>query len=287
MTTGRTIANRWQKMRLAPVLLVFAYGTFALNAVGDETRKLPRSLPIYNGASGASWHPCQTERLWRIENDLDSYTNKEIAELVQRAEAGDLETMYLLSRVTRKGNDGNTDYEFQIYWRQKALAKGHPVRLWEAGITTYKEGQISLEEYIKLAETAAREHNGKDIAYQLGLGYAVPGIAAPFFFDFLPANPAKACYWMQYAAELGNAAAADQLCTFYYHGNEHFGVPQDYAEARKWCVMAVQATCSTSSSLVLSHLYEKGLGVPRNLPEAHYWMRMWESRFRPAKLQGE
>lgn len=263
---------------VAGLCAILGAGLFATSAWCEEAK--PRPEPYY-GKNG-QWHACQKERLIRLEDDKSLYDEKELAKLIKRAEErGDDETIYLLAKTNKKSADGKVDLEFVSKWQKRALEINHPAALFEAGEIAYRQGKISRDEFIKLAETAAQDHGGYDIPYRLALGYADPD-SAPEGFDTLPANPEKALYWMKVAAERANAAAADDLCNAYFEGDSRFGTPVSFNEAKKWCFMAAQAMCTIRAPKHLSEMYWRGKGLPRDLKEATYWKKFAEERIKYA-----
>ena len=51
------------------------------------------------------------------------------------------------------------------------------------------------------------------------------------------------------------------------------GVPQDYAEAVKWCRLAAEQG-DASAQYNLAVMYAKGQGVPQDYAEAHKWVNL-------------
>ncbi|MCR5259241.1 MAG: sel1 repeat family protein [Desulfovibrio sp.] len=90
-----------------------------------------------------------------------------------------------------------------------------------------------------------------------------------------PAQTACAGEWtpetiaaLKTQAETGNAEAQYSLDMRYDEGE---GVPQDYAEARRWLEKAaLQGHAKAQCSLGI--LYYKGQGVRQNYAEAHRWL---------------
>lgn len=242
----------------------------------EEGRLLARLVPQYRSPF-RPWPPCQHQRLAREEGDKESYSEKEIDELVKQAEALDVEAMYLLSRIIKPGSDGKPDWTFNDFWLEKARRAGHPIEnhlQYPPEVT-----QRTTEERIAFAEAAARHGAGGNIALSLGVAYGLPE-DAPDYFGFVPHAPSKALYWLKFAAERGNAEAADRLCAAYYYGDgTHYGVKEDYKEAQRWCIQSAISECARGAPLYLSNMYKTGKhGISRDLVESRYWLRIWRER---------
>jgi TPR repeat protein len=85
--------------------------------------------------------------------------------------------------------------------------------------------------------------------------------------DCWPQDYAKAAYWLQKAAEQGEAEAQVFLGEMYKNGD---GVPQDNAKAAYWIQKSAEQGC-IYGQLVLSVLYGEGKGVPQDHTKADYW----------------
>jgi len=55
------------------------------------------------------------------------------------------------------------------------------------------------------------------------------------------------------------------------------GVPQDYAEAMKWCRLAAEQGYARAQYM-LGIMYANGRGVPQNDVQAHMWFNLAASR---------
>ena len=70
-------------------------------------------------------------------------------------------------------------------------------------------------------------------------------------------------------AEAGNAEAQFSLGEMFFAGH---GVPQDYAEARRWYGMAA-AQGHAGAQCGLGEIYAEGKGVPQDMQTAKDWFR--------------
>jgi len=82
-------------------------------------------------------------------------------------------------------------------------------------------------------------------------------------------------------ASAGNRSAQNYLGVMYGTGQ---GVPQNYAEARKWYRMAAdQGDADAQNNLGI--MYVKGEGVPQDYVEAHKWFNLAASRYPAAETE--
>ena len=80
-------------------------------------------------------------------------------------------------------------------------------------------------------------------------------------------------------AEQGNARAQTNLGLLYAKGE---GVPQDDAEAAKWCRLAAEQGDARAQGF-LGLLYVQGIGVPQDYVQAHMWLNLAASRHSEAE----
>ena len=71
-------------------------------------------------------------------------------------------------------------------------------------------------------------------------------------------------------AELGDPYAQYNLGAMYYNGN---GIPQDYAEAAKWWLLAAEQENNLAQSM-LGRMYATGQGVSQDNAEAVKWSQL-------------
>ena len=70
-------------------------------------------------------------------------------------------------------------------------------------------------------------------------------------------------------AEKGDAKGQFDLASMYFYGK---GVPQDYAEAARWCRKAAEES-DPLAEFVIGSMYYDGHGVPQDYTEAALWYR--------------
>jgi hypothetical protein len=83
----------------------------------------------------------------------------------------------------------------------------------------------------------------------------------------VPQDNAEAVRWCKKAADQGSAWAQSELAWLYYLGK---GVPQDYTEAFRWYHKAADQSDATGQS-GLGFMYEYGRGVPQDYTQAARW----------------
>ena len=220
---------------------------------------------------------------------LSPLTEEQIAEYIKQAEAGNVIAMRMLARTPKKLPDGTLDTAFAEYWLKRAIAAGDKwLELLDRWNTAMKTGkweeyqQASREENIQALEADAK-NGGQNSALTLGEAYLNPDrLQWPQSMK----NFEKSVHWFRVAANVGSREAPGELCALYFNGTKHYGGggDPDYQEAAKWCLLAAHVGCDALGAINLGQMFEKGLGVPRNLAEALYWGQVandrWESRDR-------
>lgn len=92
-------------------------------------------------------------------------------------------------------------------------------------------------------------------------------------WDDVEKNIARAIGLYRKSAELGNIAAANNLCEILSHQQ---GGQADYAEALQWCLKTADEGSSTAQA-GMGHLYTFGKGVKTDLEQAEEWYRRAEA----------
>jgi len=303
---------------LVGVVIALATLTGALptiaSAENQPVKRLKRLNPNWMGGEIDDSY-CTRERAYREEDYLAAMPDKDIANYQAMADKGDVEAMYLLSKIARETPDGGREYPYRETWLPLAEKAGHPIALYErAREESFRQGQakgiirpFSDNALIELAEKAAMAQGSGEIAARLAVAYRIgdgrPEIPKELQHEIKesdlfregdssrPAattirvrlrNPQKAVYWARIAAEKGNILVAERLCTDYSWGNPSFAVdgqPVDNdQDGVRWCVLAAQAPCLRSGALYLSGLYKEGKGVPRSFVDAAYWEEVDKQR---------
>ena len=217
---------------------------------------------------------------------LASLTDGEVREYVQKAEVGDVQAMAILASIPKKLPDGTLDRTRAPRfpeWLERAIAAGDKMlELRERRNAATSAGKwdeyekATLDERIQAQEADAL-NGGEYSAFTLAMAYLNPSYSG---WPENKKNMEKSLHWFRVAAGLGSRLAPMYLCDMSYNGLQHFGGigGPDYPEAAKWCVLAAHVSCDSGGASKLSLMFEKGLGVPRNLAQALYWGKVSSDR---------
>ena len=149
---------------------------------------------------------------------------QEVADLRDRAKAGDATAQYNLGLRYDDGLGVPLDDAEAVIWYRLAAAQGHATAQYNLGVM-YGAGrgvpQDDAEAVIWYRLAAAQGH--ATAQYNLGLRYD-DGLGVPL-------DDAEAVIWYRLAAAQGHATAQNNLGVMYGSGE---GVPQDDAEAVIW-----------------------------------------------------
>ena len=284
---------------MMPLVVLFALSQFSVEAQQPPAKRLKR---IYQVCGPVDDHPCTVEYKYRQEDFLASFDDEDIAEFEERASNGDADAMFLLSQIPREDAERNRSYPYRDKWLKRAAEAGHAIARYQLGEIAHQKGEISDEEFLKLAEAAAQIEAGGDLAWRLGFSYGSAGIEntdnrgcsywvkaewIPRNFIFLKGDPEKALYWTRLATEKGNIMAAERLCLSYYNYNNgwpEFGINgPDETEALRWCTQAASASCSYVGARAMSNLYRIGFTVPKDRDMEEFWRQIGNKRVENGK----
>lgn len=195
--------------------------------------------------------------------------------VLEKAEAGDAESQFLLAQFYRDGEGVPKDPPLAIDWGIKAAEQGYRRAYAFLGImySVLQNGTRNPERAFHWTRKAA-EAGDPDCFYRLG-HFAENGIGTE-------KDLAKAVEWYGKSAAAGMAYGQYQMGRLHEHG---IGVEQNYKLAFDWYRKGAQY----GSSIVncpceaLGRFYEGGLGVERNLQEAANWYARSSSLNDPAK----
>jgi TPR repeat protein len=158
------------------------------------------------------------------------------------AEQGDADAQSSLGSLYEFGTGVAKDYAEAVKWYRKAAEQGNA------------EAQVSLAECymdgrgIAKSDKDAEEWFLKAIQQENFLGREIARRELGMFYGQLgdlevPKNYAEAAKWYRKGAELGNAWAQYKLGVMYHAGR---GVPEDFVEARRWSLKAVDQYCNSA-----------------------------------------
>ena len=215
--------------------------------------------------------------------DIRTSTEQELADLRDRAEAGDTEAQVrLLALYAEQGHADAQfgvgigyangfgvplDYSKAADWYRRAAEQGHAeaqVSIGSVYLTGRGVQQDSVEAVAWYRRAAEQGHAEGQL--MLGLGYATG--------EGVPQDYSEAAAWYRKAAEQNEATAQYKLGQTYHHG---LGVPQDYAEAITWYRQAAEQG-NADAYINLGLMYGKGEGVPQDNIEAHLWFNLAAAR---------
>lgn len=162
------------------------------------------------------------------------------------ASDGDAEAQYNLALCYKGGIGTDKNPDLEKYWLEKAAEQGN------------REAQEALAEKIAAPNERALavSYYKKGYEYDLGQGGVKP-------------DSAKAVYWYQKAAEMGNDAAQLNLGVCYEYGR---GVKKDAKTAVKYYVLAAEAG-NAAAQCNLGYCYYNGNGVTRDFAKAVIWYK--------------
>ncbi len=189
---------------------------------------------------------------------------EKFAETKKKAEAGDVNAQYNLSRMYILGDGVPKDEVKALEWLQKAVVQGDADAQYVLG-NMYYSGYLSvlpkdIAKALEWYQKAAAQGNA-DAQFNLARMYGKG--------EGVPQDVAKALEWIQKAAAQGHAEAQYGLGDAYRSGIEGL-VPKDAAKAVEWFQKAA-AQGHEKAQMDLARMYDKGEGVPKNAVKAVEW----------------
>lgn len=199
------------------------------------------------------------------EKDGGSSAEDRIAQLREKAEAGDPAAQTDLGMVLIRGDDEEKNCEEAVKWYRKAAEQGYGLAQNNLGWCYYhgKGVEPSYEEAVKWYRMAAdRGHAGAQ--WILGMCY--------YRGEGVSQNCEEAVEWYRKAAEQGHELAQTNLACCYEQGE---GVEKSYQEAAKWYRKAAEQGCAQAQQR-LARYYRTGRGVRINWKMAKYWEERYQ-----------
>jgi hypothetical protein len=191
------------------------------------------------------------------------------------AEQGNPAAQRELSLMYLEGRGVEQNKEEAFKWCQKAARQKHPIAMFNVGAAYFNgegvaENVISAYAWFVLAQEAGSESAAEAVKR---MGADLQHISASAVFEKiadmyekgndLPRNYAEALKWYRRAAEGGGPTVRVKLAGLLVEEKK-------YDEARRLCEEAVKQSYSPAN-YCLGYLYDHGLGVARNPPEAAKW----------------
>lgn len=211
--------------------------------------------------SGTAGPVVSEARRREVLQAADALTSETLAEVLRRAEAGDVEAQVLAGIAFVDGKGAPKDVNRAIRWLQPAAEKSHPIaqnmlgNLCNDGAGLPRDPVAAVEWYTKAAAQGYAQA-------QSNLGWA--------HFDGrgVPANPVEAIRLFRLAAEQGNENGQTSLGYAFAVGK---GVEKNPREAAGWYRKAAEQGNATAQ-LHLALAYISGEGVRKDKAEAETWL---------------
>ncbi len=276
-------------MRLAGFFFILFISIAGLSIAAQTQAPSSISALTQRATSGDAEAQFELARAYEDGKGLPQDDAKAVEWFRRSAEQGNAQAQNSLGVMYALGRGVTRDREEAVRWYKKAAKLGLPEAIYNVAISYYN-GEGS-EENIGLAcswmmvaqrkgdaqATEALTHIGQelnghfdrckmDLAALYEKGDEIP--------QDLPAAVAmyKEAAQKNFKESLFAGPAQYKMCQLYAAGK---GVPQDYAEAKSWC----KKTDTPFALVVLARMAEKGLGGPKDLPEAR-------SLYRKAAMAG-
>ncbi|HUA61538.1 MAG TPA: tetratricopeptide repeat protein [Verrucomicrobiae bacterium] len=130
----------------------------------------------------------------------EEHQQKELADSLRKAEAGDTQAMYQVASAYESGSGAPQDYAKAMEWYRKAAGKGDGSAMFNIG-EMYRQGRGVPKDMEQTVAWYLKASNaGESIAwYNLGMMY--------YKGDEIPRNDAEAMRWLQkYAAAITSSS---------------------------------------------------------------------------------
>jgi TPR repeat protein len=189
-------------------------------------------------------------------------TSEAFADVLRRAEAGDVEAQLLAGLAFEDAGAVPRDPAQAVRWISAAAESGHPMaqnvlgNYYASGTGVPRDSKKAVEMYSRAAAQGYAQA-------QANLGWA--------YLDGrdVAANPVEAVRLFRLAAEQGNARAQLALGLVHEYGK---GVEKSAREAAAWYQKAAEQG-DPDAQIILGLAYEKGNGVRKDKDEAAKWLR--------------
>ena len=193
-----------------------------------------------------------------LAEDASNYI-EEMKRWQPKAEAGDAEAQFRLGQMYALGYGFKQNFNSAIEWYEKAAAQGNAKARTALGVLYFYGTGVEKN------EEKAREWAEKAAAQNNLVAQDLMGWLARQAKDY-----AAAKQWLEQAVAQDYAPAMVSMGQLYEAGE---GVPQDFAEAKRWYEKgAKQKKGNASSMVMLGLLYSKGNGVEKDEKQAMEWL---------------
>lgn len=229
--------------------------------MGEMARAQDPAKPAVTAQALAAPTPVVTEaRRREILQAARSLTAESFADVLRKAEAGEVEAQVLAGIALQDGEVVPKDVETSTRWIRAAAESGHPIaqnmlgNMHSSGTGMPRDPGTAVEWYAKAAAQGyAQAQRNLGWRYVQGEGVA--------------ANPVEGVRLFRVAAEQGNVGGQVALGWAYQVGK---GVEKNPREAEAWYLKAAEQGDS-AAQLDLGLAYERGEGVRKDKAEAERW----------------
>jgi uncharacterized protein len=166
----------------------------------------------------------------KLAKAIEAIKTEEIADLLHKAEQGNVAAQYDLGHRYSLGRAVPVDYQTAANWLRKAAEQGHPGAQYEIGMMIIN-GHVSSDERWRVDEgeaamwiRKAASHQHADAEFALGLLYDQGKL--------VPKDDVQAGRWILKAAEHGNIDAQHAAGNMFAQGLA--GMKKDYTKAVEW-----------------------------------------------------
>ena len=183
-----------------------------------------------------------------------------------------------LGVMYREGRGVEQSKEQAVEWYKKAAKQKNSTAMFNLGTAYYNGDGVSLNDITAYAwfllaqqygsepaQAAVKRMSAEVKGWQLSSALETVGEMYLGGSD-LPRDYSEAINWYRKAAQEGDAAVQIKLAKLLARPEG----AQNYQEARHWCEEAAKQMFSPGAFCV-GLMYERGLGVEQNLPEAAKW----------------
>jgi len=253
-----------------PIVWAFLAGALAVLPPAFAAAQEPAKPAAATTQTPGTSVPVLTEAKRReINQAAERLTSETFADVLRRAEGGDVEAQVLAGIALKDGKVVPKNVDRALYWTRMAAEKSHPMaqnilgNLYRDGLGMPEDSQKAVEWYTKAAAQGyAQGQSNLGVAYFNGQG--------------VPVNPVEAVRLFRLAADQDNLSGQFCLGLAYALGK---GVRKNLSEAAAWYRKAAEGG-SSGAQINLGWAYLRGEGVPKDKREAEKW-------FKKASAQGD
>ena len=186
-------------------------------------------------------------------------TGMSMADLLSRAESGNLNAQGFVAECYREGSNGfPKDDALRFKWASKAAERGHAWSKVECGICYFHGIGTAQDQFCALAMFIGPARDNNDPIAQIYMGLLNNGE------NGFPKRDDVAAEWFRKSAVQGNAVGAAAYGRYLLNGS---GVPKDMGAAIKYLKLGTDGGVASAMS-ALGWAYQFGEGVEKDMKEA-------------------